>query len=114
MGRKARIGLSAKQKKAAYLYAIELKTQKEISDILKISEQSICAWKKKPEWNEEIDRLLKEEWKESCKKLQKKMIDKADRGDFRALEYVLNSNGYKAPEELVVENKTINVTIEDD
>lgn len=109
-----RTELTAKQKKAAYLYAIELKTMKEISTIIGVSEQSLCKWKKKDLFKEEVDALLKEEWRESCKSLQKKMIEKAKKGDFRSLEYVLNSNGYKAPEEVVIESDIIKVTIDDD
>ena len=114
MGLHKRTELSAKQKQAAFLYAIELKTMKEISSIIDISEQSLCKWKKDPMWQEEVDRILKEEWRDSCKSLQKIMINKAKDGDFKSLEYVLSSNGYKAPEQVIMTEKTINITIDED
>lgn len=114
IGRPKRKSLTGKQVKAAYLYAIELKSQKEIAEALGVSEQSVCAWKKNELWQAEVDRILKEEWKESCKELQKIMIAKARKGEYKPLEYVLNSNNYAAPERVEVEQKTITVSIDDD
>ena len=115
MSKGPRKTLTARQKRGAYMHAIELKTGKEIAAECGVSEQSVCAWKKNELWQAEVDRLLKEEWKDACKELQKIMIKKARKDeDFKALEYVLNSNGYKAPEEFSIEQKTITVSIDED
>lgn len=114
MGVHKRTELTAKQVKAAYMYAIELKSFNDISAELGVSRQSLWKWKNDPRWQKEVDKILKEEWREACKSLQKKMIKKAEDGEFKALEYVLNSNGYKAPEVVEVAQKTISVSITDD
>ena len=114
MSKAPRKQLTARQKRGAYMHAIELKTGKEIAAECGVSEQSVCAWKKNPLWQAEVDRLLKEEWREACKELQKLMIKKARGEDFKALAYVLDSNGYQAPTEFKVEQKTIEVTIDDE
>lgn len=114
MSRARRDELTAKQKQAAYMYAIDLKQVQEIAEALNVSRQSIWKWKNDPIWQAEVNRLLKEEWREACKELQKIMVSKAQKGEFKALEYVLNSNGYKAPEEVVIDKKTISVSIDTD
>ena len=114
MGRARKDELTAKQKQAAYMYAIDLKQVQEIAEALNISRQSIWKWKQDPMWQAEVDRILKEEWRESCKELQKIMIAKAKKGEYKPLEYVLNSNRYAAPERVEIEQKTIEVTIDED
>ena len=42
------------------------------------------------------------------------MIAKAKKGEYKPLEYVLNSNRYAAPERVEIEQKTIEVTIDED
>ena len=114
MGVHKRTILTPQQKKAAYLMAIELKTNKEIAAEVGISETTMSKWKHNPLFQEEVDRLLKEEWRDACKELQKIMVAKARKGEFKPLAYVLDSNGYQAPAEVVVEQKTIEVNIEDE
>lgn len=114
MSRPAREKLTGKQKQAAYLYAIETKTQRDIASEVGVSEQTMCKWVKDPRFMNEVDRLLREEWRDSCRELQKIMISKGRKGDFRALEYVLSSNGYKAPDQVIIDSDTIRVSIEDD
>lgn len=114
MARPARKLLTAKQQKAAYMHAIELKGTGEIAEAVGVSPQSVSKWKSDPRWQAEVDRLLKEEWRESCKELQKIMIAKARKGEYKPLEYVLNSNNYAAPERVEVEQKTITVSIDED
>lgn len=114
MSKAPRKTLSARQMKGVYLHAIELKNGKEIAAECGVSEQSVCKWKKNPLWQEEVDKLLKEEWRESCKSLQKKMIEKAEKGEYKALEYILNSNGYSQPQEININSDTIKVTIDDE
>lgn len=114
MSKAPRKELTARQKRGAYMHAIELKTGKEIAAACGVSEQSVSAWKHNPLWQAEVDRLLKEEWKEACKELQKIMIAKARKGEYKPLEYILNSNNYAAPERVEIEQKTIEVTIDED
>jgi uncharacterized protein YjcR len=114
MSKAPRKELTARQKRGAYMHAIELKTGKDIAETLGVSEQSVSKWKHNPLWQAEVDRLLKEEWREACKELQKLMIKKARGEDFKALAYVLDSNGYQAPTEFKVEQKTIEVTIDEE
>lgn len=51
--------LTAKQKKCLELLVSGEMTQKEIASEIKVSEQTICNWKKNEEFNTEYDNLMR-------------------------------------------------------
>lgn len=87
---------------------------KQVAEYVGMTPPSLCNAKKKAEFQEFLTKRLKENWKDSIKIAQKTMIDLAESGDRQAAEYILNSAGYKAPEEINVTTKVITITIDDE
>lgn len=108
------MGLTKKMRTAAQAHANDpFKTDKQIAQEVGASTVSMCRWRKSAEWNEYVDSLMKNRWKEAGKKAQQKMEQLMEDGDFKAVQYILDSAGYKATEQLEI-NTTIKVSIEDD
>ena len=57
-------------------------------------------WKKKGEFTEELDRRLKEQWKDAERLAVDKMIAMASEGCFQANKYILDNLGYKPVEKI--------------
>lgn len=73
------------------------------------------AWKKKGEFTEELDRRLKEQWKDAERLAMETMISLCREGEYAASKYILDNLGYKPIEKAQVDmNTTINVTITED
>ena len=71
-------------------------------------------WKKKGEFTEELDRRLKEKWKDAERLATTKMIELANEGCFQANKYILDNLGYKPVEKIQAEVSTdINIVIEE-
>lgn len=71
-------------------------------------------WKKKGEFTEELDRRLKEQWKDAERLAVDKMIAMAAEGCFQANKYILDNLGYKPAEKIEANVSTdINITIEE-
>lgn len=87
----------------------------ELAEIVGVNRNTITAWKRNPEFQEEYQRQLKEMWKDSEKIAVKTMIKLASDGDFKASKYILDSQGY-APATKVeadVKSTIINLEIEE-
>lgn len=60
-----------------------------------------------------VDQLMKEAWKDATKIAQDTMITLAAHGDRQAAQYILDCNGYKPREQVDIElGNTINIKIE--
>lgn len=71
-------------------------------------------WKKKGEFTQELDRRLKEQWKDAERLAIDKMIGLAAEGCFQANKYILDNLGYKPVEKIQAEVSTdINIVIEE-
>lgn len=71
-------------------------------------------WKKKGEFTEELDRRLKEQWKDAERLAVDKMIAMSKEGCFQATKYILDNLGYKPTERIEASVSTdINITIEE-
>lgn len=71
-------------------------------------------WKKKGEFTEELDRRLKEQWKDAERLAVDKMIAMSKDGCFQATKYILDNLGYKPTERIEASISTdINITIEE-
>lgn len=70
-------------------------------------------WKKKGEFTEELDRRLKEQWKDAERLAVDKMIGLASEGCFQANKYILDNLGYKPVEKIEADvSGDINIVIE--
>lgn len=87
--------------------------QKDIAEELNVTEQTICNWKKREDFKEYKEKLLRERWSAmstlAVDKMRELMLD----GDYRAVAYILDSNGFKAPEQIEVKDTRIKVNIVD-
>lgn len=69
-------------------------------------------WKKKEEFTEELDRRLKEQWKDAERLAVDKMIGMANEGCFQATKYILDNLGYAPTQKIKADISTdINITI---
>lgn len=86
----------------------------EVADILGVHLKSVQNWCSSKVYKEALEKRLKEVWADSIKIAQDTMITRAKNGDFRAAEYILNSNGYQAPQQIELNNNVIKVTIDEE
>lgn len=70
-------------------------------------------WKKKGEFTAELDRRLKEIWKDGERTAIDTMLSLCREGDFKASKYILDNFGYAAPVEVKGLEQNINIIIED-
>ncbi len=71
-------------------------------------------WKKKGEFTAELDRRIKEQWKDSERLAVDTMLSLCREGEYRAAQYILDNLGYKAVNKIEADiNTDINITIED-
>lgn len=93
---------------------LEGKTQKEIAKDIKVSEQTICEWKKDNEFKEELHKQMKEYFSVLAVKAQKclnKLLDSQNEYiQLQAIKDVLDRAGYKPVEKQITGNANINYT----
>ena len=85
-----------------------------VAPIVGINRNTVREWKKKPEFQEEFKKRLKEKW-ESCEEIAvDTMRNLALDGDFKASKYILDSMGYAPAQHIVADVKdNITITIEE-
>ena len=72
-------------------------------------------WKKKGEFTAELDRRLKEQWKDSERIAVETMVSLCRQGEYAAAKYILDNLGYKPVDKIQAEvNTDITITIGDD
>lgn len=72
------------------------------------------AWKQKGEFTAELDRRIKEQWKDSERIAVDTMVTLCKDGEYAAAKYILDNLGYKPAEKIQAEIKQdINITIEE-
>ena len=72
-------------------------------------------WKKKGEFTAELDRRLKEQWKDSERVAVDTMVSLCREGEYAAAKYILDNLGYKPVDKIQAEVSTdINITIGED
>jgi len=96
--------LSEKQMQCINLMVIENKTQKQIAKELKITEQTICNWKKDKEFKNEIEKNIKENFGslavEAQKELKKLLKSNNEYIKMQAVKDILDRAGYKPTERI--------------
>ena len=96
--------LSEKQIQCINLMAIENKTQKQIAKELKVTEQTICNWKKDKEFKNEIEKNIKENFGslalDAQKELKKLLKSSNEYIRIQAVKDILDRAGYKPTERI--------------
>lgn len=88
-----------------------------IAEQLEINRNTVREWKKKPEFQAELKRRLREQWEDSERMAMDTMQTLAQGGDFKAAKYILDNLGYGAPVKVEADIKTditINIDEEDE
>jgi len=84
--------------------AIENKTQKQIAKELKVTEQTICNWKKDKEFKNEIEKNIKENFGslalDAQKELKKLLKSSNEYIRIQAVKDILDRAGYKPTERI--------------
>ena len=84
-----------------------------LAELLGINNKTVGVWKRLPDFKEELDFRLKEQWKESERIAIAQMRKLAGEGNFNANKYILDSLGYAPTHKVEAEvNADINITIE--
>ena len=66
----------------------------ELAKQIGINTNTVREWKKKPEFQEELQKRLRERWEDSERLAMETMQSLAREGDFKASKYILDSLGY--------------------
>ena len=102
--------LSEKQMQCINLMVIENKTQKQIAKELKITEQTICNWKKDKEFKNEIENNIKENFGslalDAQKELKKLLKSNNEYIKMQAVKDILDRAGYKPVERRKIKDDT--------
>lgn len=102
--------LSEKQIQCINLMVIENKTQKQIAKELKITEQTICNWKKDKEFKNEIENNIKENFGslalDAQKELKKLLKSNNEYIKMQAVKDILDRAGYKPVERREIKDDT--------
>ena len=108
--------LKPKQRQVAELMVLfpDL-TNAEYAEKIGINPKTLYQWKKDEEFNDYIHDLCREKFKSMERLALQKLKENVKKGNQKAIEYILDGNGYKAAQELDVkaESITLKVNIEE-
>lgn len=109
--------MNKRQRAAAELLVLhpEMK-DKDICEKLLMSQTSLSGWKKKPEFQEYMEKIREENWKDATLKAQQNMQQMMNSDNenirYKANEYVLNSAGYNKQQIEIEAARAINITVD--
>ena len=108
--------LSAKQRKCLELLVQGELSQKEIAEEIKVSEQTICNWKKNDEFRSEYDNLMRvciQSFAAKAFQTQKRLLNaKSEMVRYMVSKDILDRAGYKPTEKIEAEVDTeLNITV---
>lgn len=102
--------LSKKQLKCLELMVLGTHTQKQIAQEVKVSEQTICSWKKNDEFMDEYNRLVRGCIQSLASRALRTLIELLDASSesvrYNVAKDILDRAGFK-PEEKVTINETV-------
>ena len=109
--------LTAKQKKCIELLVSGVITQKEIAQQIKVSEQTICNWKKNEEFNAEYDKLMRVCIQSFAAKAFKTQTDllkaRSEMVRFMASKDILDRAGFKPVEKVEMDaDMDLNIVVD--
>ena len=97
-----------------YLLANPMLTNLEAAKQVGVNRNTIAEWKRRPEFQEEYKRRLKEKWEGAEVMAMETMQNLARGGDFKASKYILDSLGYAPVQKIEADvNTDIVINIED-
>ena len=86
----------------------------ELAKQIGINRNTVREWKKKPEFQEELQKRLREKWEDSERLAMETMQSLAREGDFKASKYILDSLGYAPATKIEADiSKDIIINIEE-
>ena len=104
--------LKPKQKQMAELMVLEPSlTNREYAKRISVDEKTLYKWKKIPEFQDYIHELCQQHFKSMERLAMKKLKEQVENDNWKAIEYLLNGNGYRAKEEIDVSSSDININI---
>ena len=92
------------------MLAKPLEPDTKLAEELGVNRNTIRVWKKQPEFQAELDRRLKEKWRDSERMAMDMMQNLALKGNFHANKYILDSLGY-APAQRIEANVSNEIVI---
>lgn len=109
--------LTPKQKKCIELLITGTMTQKEIAEVIHVSEQAICNWKKKEEFNAEYDAMMRSCIQSFAAKAFKTQTDllkaKSEMVRYMVSKDILDRAGYKPVEKVEMDaDMDLNITVD--
>lgn len=95
------MALNNKQLKAIELlvYSPHM-TQNMIATECGVHRETIRRWKQEDEFKEELDKAIKQRWKDAEAMAVNGMINLASEGNYNAIKYMLDNLGYKPVEKM--------------
>lgn len=81
--------------------------------LLNLNNKTVGKWKRQPEFQEELEKRLKQQWKDAESIAQKAMIDLAIGGDFKASKYILDSLGYAPTQKVETKQEIIEIGVKE-
>ena len=108
--------LKPKQKALAELMVLKPElTNEQYAAEVGINPKTLYKWKKTVEFNEYITELCREKFNDMERLAMDKLRASLNKGDWKAIEYVLNGLGYKPEDKIDIKgNGEINITITGD
>lgn len=89
-------------------------TYKEIYDVAGIDVNTFRAWRNDTAFMEEYHTRTAARFREMEARAMAKLYNLVSDGEWQAVKYVLDGNGYKPTDKVEVQQTTINVSVEDD
>ncbi|MFF7217921.1 phBC6A51 family helix-turn-helix protein [Mammaliicoccus sciuri] len=107
--------MKPKQLKAVNMMVEGQYSQKQIAEKLKVTEQTIVAWKKKPEFKEELinaeRKLLKGLTVKAIKTMEKLLTAKSELVRYNAASDILDRTGHKPTDKQEITQRNIEINI---
>ena len=108
------MALKPKQIKLAELMVLEPELNNEqYAERVNINPSTVYAWKKNKEFQDYLHECCQTEFKSMEKMAIRKLRENAEKGNQKAIQYILDYLQYKAPETVEVKDKTIRIEIEE-
>lgn len=79
-----------------------------VSQMVGVGRKTLYNWRHNELFKNELDRRIKERWKDSERLAVETMINLCRTGDFRAAKYMLDSLGYEAEKKIEVKGEINN------
>lgn len=110
--------LTAKQKRCVQLMVVGEYTQKQIAEQVKVSQQTICTWKKDPEFMAAYESLLKNNIQSMAAKAfqthTKLLAAKSEMVRYMAAKDILDRAGYKPTDKVDIDSTDMELNIKVD